>query len=595
MKKFLVGLISVILIIAIAYLFLRHLEKQRIAINQKVMEKGSVKNLGFYEDKSIVKYAPSNSFFLLYLIDPDILMDKIDNFKFFSILVGENGKSDGGDNSLVEKGKEIVDLAGMKLKLEFIQKLLGKECFLSIYRTSDNDVDFLLLSKPSAGAKYIEKTIKAVNLLPDKVDSETINFSSKIITRIKDRELNLEFYYIFSDEMAILSSDLAMIKNVIEKSGKTIGATIFSNRKFMKIQNILGSENHGFYFLDNEELYSSIDGLFKKLSMDENEDENELVDKKNTIKDYLQSYKCPFIYGSFLIQEETAKINTTVDYSLCTEEMQAVTIHPGYINPELLKFAPSDSLITSTSNFNFKDFPESLKDLKEQIESEFVKNLVSNIEKECSSLLSDVFPNLQDHYLITLSGIDSEGIFPVPQLNVVLQFKEKPKDMKKVNELIICLISEITNQRGEVTPGQTNYKEHTISSIPIPFFSLNISYCTIDNYLVIGTLLDSVKKTIDIYEGLGNNIKEHPDFKQLTEIINKKNSTQITFYNIKEIVYKGKRAFDRFAELQKGSKPEKESEVVLNTIKAIPSLMTFTSHNDDRIEIDAVVKFEKSK
>jgi len=491
-KKVLISCLVIIFTLVIAYYFIQHLEKQRKGITEEVLEKSEIKKFELQKQNSILRFVPKNSFFLTYFKKPERLLNSLSESEIYKTLIGQNDKFSNEDLSLLEKGKEALNEAGTTIKSEFIKKILGEDFVFAIFPESNQKVDILILTKPTVKTDYIEKTLELLDF-PSKENNvvEKIPFKGKTITSVKEKFLDLHYFYSFTNELTILASDIDMVKDVIVNSSEINKYdSIFDNKKFKNLQNILSDENQGIYFLDYEELTNNLDGFFKKLYLEDINESLDILEAKESLREYLQSYFCLISYGEFLVNNKFARLKIINDYHLCPEYYPRDFIKPSNFDSGYNKFVSKDSLITSNGLFEFSKYLLFLDKFKNQSETGFLDSMIDSLEENCSDNISKICSKLENHYQFHLAGIDQNTMFPIPLINLIVKFKEKSEDVKTIGNAIECLISSLMNQKGEMIPGTSYYKDLKINYLPVPFFFINISYVFIDEYLIIGSSLD---------------------------------------------------------------------------------------------------------
>jgi hypothetical protein len=595
-KKAFVTLLIIVFVLAIAYFFFQHLQKQEKSITKEVLEKGQTKGIDLVNQKSVLRFAPSNSFFLIYFNNPENLINSTSETEIYKKLIGEETELPNENASLIEKGKEALNEASAKLKSEFFKKLLGEESMIVTYPTSNQNVEMLAISKPTVKPDYIQKSLEYLDL-PSKEDNviEKIQFIGNTITSVKEKKLNILYFFSFAGDLAIFATNIDIIKAVIESSAKneSTNNTILDNPKFKKLQTVLSSGSQGFYYLDYEGVSKNLDGIFKRFYLEDVEKSKDAFETKETIREYMQNYFCILSYGELLVKDHKAKLDFINDFSQCPKDYERDFVEPKNFNPSFFDLAPTDSTAIVTGFYDFAKYKESFESLKKNPDAGMLQTMIDGIEKSCGENISKICSNIEEQYLFEIAGLDLEGMFPIPLINLVLKFKNKPENPKMIDETIKCLITTLMNQKGEMTPGTSAYKNFTINYFPVPFLSINISYVFIDNYLVLGTSIDSVKKVIDVFKKDQKNINANTDFNSLLQVINKKDGTLMSFYNLKEIGKAIKTLVDYISKMKEDSKPPVENlNKVYDSMNSLPALMTHSSHHDVKDEINAVLLFE---
>ena len=161
-------------------------------------------------------------------------------------------------------------------------------------------------------------------------------------------------------------------------------------------------------------------------------------------------------------------------------------------DPEGFKWLPKDVIMFFGATIPIE------KTLRMALESgqddqSFVTGLLQEFSKGLGvDLEKDLLPLLGDEYLVSITGVDFGGAFPVPQLAVLLEVKDDDKMAGLMDKIIQSPTLEFLKRRN------MKFKRETVDGVdlnylPLPFGeNLAPGYTVEDDLLIIGTSKNTI-------------------------------------------------------------------------------------------------------
>ncbi|MDP3980831.1 MAG: DUF3352 domain-containing protein, partial [Chlamydiota bacterium] len=392
-----------------------------------------------------------------------------------------------------------------------------------------------------------EKINQIMNGLQGAVTVETVNYNGYSISRVRNAQTpGPEFNYVFLGDLLVIGVGLddSGVRQVVDLVAKKTTTSLSASNKY---NDALGALK----------VRGDVRGLFY-INM-------------QSIVDLIKAFPAPAGAAAFTqnidaslgaIQSISGAVG--IDNGVVVKmffmknadgKQAASAIMPWDSPPakaETLKLLPEGSLLfTISKSMNVKQVWDTWKTNLEQTtpdQATPVMEAISKFESESGiNIEEDLINVVSDEIALTLLDVDMSGLFPFPQLAVVLKIQDEAKAKTSMDKVVQYVIRATTpsgvsapGQEGaeeqaatQVASGQEDYNNVTVHfvQVQLPYQNLNPSYAIINGYLVVGINKESVKVIIDVLKGNKPSISKNDIYRSSTQGFSEK-VNQLAFLNL---------------------------------------------------------------
>jgi hypothetical protein len=594
MKKILVICLFVVFILVLGIIGLRYVEKHFNIKPDHVSNKNLESKSIVPGQQSIIDYAPSGSFLLLYFKDPESILTDLSKCKIYEFYSNkDNSDKAQSKKSMTQKGKDLIEETGKGLEYDFFSKLVGKEFFLSGVRKPDGEVGYVLLSKPTLSPDLIEQSLEKTGLIENSgVKTEKVKIDSEHDVTYAHND-KIEYYYSFTDQYAIITSDLDLHKKMYARITDKSDDSIYKDNGFQKARKLIFADNRGMFYVDLNLIVSSFDKIIQGFDKQMGTDNSDgAIKNKEEFLKKIENYRCMTAYGVFKFMNNIAKVDLIIDSSSCNEKLKETALKDIGTDNALLSIVPTDSSLFWSGIFDVEHFVDNLKNSKDIKANEFVDNMMSGVIRSCEAELKVLTGFLTGQYVVSLTGMDMKGAFPMPEVFSAFTLKDNSEKTKqKIDKAIECAVSSMMDKSTKISFGKSKHGSYQIKFTPLPFFMTSLSYSYVGDYLVLGSSIESVTKALDIFDRVKGNIYANPIFVELKQNEDLKLAQNLAFVNLGELsknIVSAIQTFENFVtSSDQGSIKDFE-----RISSYIPAVIIVNEKDENSIKYEAVLRIE---
>lgn len=556
MKKWLVGIIAVVVIAAAVFFGLKIVtEPKAVAIAeilpQDVSFYYSIQNL-----ETIWKNVKSSNFWK----------------EFSNLRLWQDIQITSGIEDLKSQFKENV---GVEMTEDNFLKLAGQQLVIAVIPGADQNTPpkILIISQAKNREALADITKPIIEKVKkgDPAKIEELNHKGKAITHVKPAtEDQPNIYIAILDSILVvgIGDTLPNIQQTIDISSGSSKESLASSENYKKIMGQIADKKTlaGVFYMD----FAKMKDYFKNLTIPGTEGTpQQAATGMDTIN---------LISGWTEIKEGLiTKLYIYPNTQALTPEMKKMWEEKPEV-PATLKFIPEKVLLYIVSNsLNLQAVWNMwTSNLKAQApeQTQPILDGIASFEKDWNiSINNDILPLIGNEVAFVFTDINTEGFVPLPKIGLAL----KVNDKAKTDALIANLISKNNEQAAaeaakleklsesaaketptaettseEATSTETDlqqsisfqinladetYEGQTIKTLQLPLGGVGIApgYTYIDNFLAIGLTTKTLQEMIDVKNGKLKPLTEDPMYQKLSAILPKENN-QASYINTERLM-----------------------------------------------------------
>jgi len=389
-------------------------------------------------------------------------------------VLSRNNFSPKDINDLNRWQKDLVKAWGNPL----VKNLLSKEAAVAVYR-KDSSYQIFMVFRLSLSMRMAELLGQLSHRWGEGVSIEQQKYQGRVINHVYFKRQRIKVAYVRIRDLLIVAP---------ESWGELEGLVDVYQKKHESLE-----QDASFSFVDKN-AYPSGDGfvfinfnLFSDLWRDE-------MDSKLTALGY-QTQDFP-VYGFSYMPGLVSKYKMIVgiDEKNMPSGMRKTFACPALTN-DSLKLVPFNAIAYNWGAcYDFEQMWATAKQRLDQspILAQRIYKFKDKLEKHFQlNIKNDVLPVLGHEIGGYLTDVDMQGNYPFPRLLIFVKIQDRPAAEQLLDKLIQHPITEI---HTEV------YNQVNIHYISLPLGSnIDPGYAFLDNYLLVATSRQLLKKSIDAY------------------------------------------------------------------------------------------------
>jgi hypothetical protein len=542
---------------------------------------------------------PEDTILAVELVD---LERSIDEFK--SSKLGKKLKETDLFGVLEAQGTEKTALENYaKMKSAFwasVDSLLFKELFgsrvwvailpLPIEHPSDlNDVlpSVVLISQ----TKHRTGLVDFINrIVTKKPEYKTEKYKGHEITNF-ELENNITVYYSLDDNYLIATFDLKTLQKCLDlKTNKQ--PSLANNEYYQDLSKRLAAPPYrAFAFNNTEKMYENITLLLAHLSGSDKQHK-----EMKQIAASLDNWKGFNALGSAAYKDGSDMLQTKLLVMFDKKQMSAEYAKIFSFQPtenRTLSFMPEEPLVYYWTNLVDSKTLLNFYLKTSNLDEKTITAMKAKFKKQTGVEFDEALQAFGNQLSFVLTNVKTGGLFPVPEMSLVLQTKNRDTVLKLVNSLIRQSKMELLEEEINGT---------TINYLVFPFGNdLQPAYAFMEDFFIVSINRELIKNMIGVAEN-GKNIASGQAFALVNKGLTDKNNI-ISFVKIDRLI---DRIIDIFEwrDRLKALKAEKQShksdiakdKIVIPVLESLQMYVAFGSRcfiNDSELTVNSFYKIEK--
>ncbi len=414
------------------------------------------------------EFIPHNSLFAMRLID---LEKSIETFqksrlgrKLKEIDVIGVMKVFEAPQEAIEKYVEIKTAIESTVDSLLFKELFGKDILLAVLPVKNDALKEPLKALDSVLLIARTKRHKALvefigGLLSHEMEEHTVTeYNGCTITSFK-ADININVFYTFSDGFLLAGFNLDTLKKSVDlKSDKA--SALVSNPDYRSLSDQLITENHtSFFFNNTDKMRANITTLIKTYN-----DTNQQPQDKKTLQQMLKQisnlngFKA---IGYAAYQNEGNSLQSKIRVLIDKKQLSPLYASAYNFKPEknrLLSMTPSKTILCYWTNTI--DLDTMLKFYLQEagVKNSDVQSMKEEFKARTGLMFDEVIQAIGNQYGVVLADINTDSLFPIPELAMVIQTDNQ--------DLLNKLVTSLTQE------SPMGFQEETYLNVPIKSWNL---------------------------------------------------------------------------------------------------------------------------
>jgi len=474
--------------------------------------------------ESLARLVPQDAVFFKHSADIEKLWANVSASNFWKQLMSLKVWDDTGARAGIQEfAQEFLEEMGFELSTENIMSLFGKELALAVCVEPGEAPKiraylFCRGNPKSTAEKIVEKGWGNIKEELEEAESKESVHKGTKITSIKSAEAPVEVEFGFIDDVFAfaIGNTSPQLQKIVDLAGGT-GTSLAENANFKKIvaaTKMTAGRYAGCMYADLQKLGEIL------AAIDESQFPFPMQAMVGAMK---QSLSMPIVVGGTGYLDRGLVMKTVSfpvgDVSNKLIDLSLKTIPAAGVN---IKYIPENAIAYAAAN-NTPDWEVMWPLLLEQWEKQGampgMNMIFGHIETALGiKIADDVVPWLGKEFAVLLTDIDTKPGFPYPQFALMLKVKDKTKAGTFVDKLG-SVIKEFSEEKGfkfEKSDYEGNLLNSVTIALPMPLpLTFTPSYGIVDDFVVISSSSELLKRMIDTSKGRGNNLAANAAFKAL--------------------------------------------------------------------------------
>lgn len=458
------------------------------------------------------------------------------------------------------------------VSIENTLKIIGADLLLSIYFQENSDEPSFLIStdlddSESYAVKVLDFFIQvAINESANSaITKET--YKGYDINHIHDKSANEDIYYIIIDKRAHLSSDLGVMKRVIDISAGDSDNSLSAAPYYVAAKENFRDTNFFNIFIDISVFVNLQEAMKKRYGEREN---------ISTAFKGAESYK--YIYADAVVSKGidfAAGIelngNNSADYIKFLDELHTPPAKSAFLK----NIKQSLFWYGSYSGVSISRYYEFLQSESRKMPGNSVGSFETDFKEGTSlSFADDVISQFDNELVYGFNGFDtSTPMFPIPKLFLGFKLHSADGFQSVYDTLNESLEAAIQNQGMSIK--YEDHKGYKLSSVPTPFGILP-GHSIISDYYLIYSVPSGIKDIIDGIESNEEPFFDRDDQKVLSEYLYN-DYHYFSYFDSKSFLQQVPDLFDRYSNIMQGGMTKEKRREFLKKYneELLPLLETF--------------------
>ena len=545
------------------------------------------------------KLLPKNTLLAVELID---LEKTIDEFKSSQLgkklketdLLGVL-KAQGTEKNVIENYNKVKSVFLSTVDSLLFKELFGSKVLVAILPVHiEQSTDFkevlssvVLISQTKHRTGLVDFFNQLVTKKPEYTTRE---YNGHEITNF-ELEKNIIVYYSLDDNYLIATFDLKAIQNCLDR--KTNKQPSLADNEYYQTlaKRLTTSPYRAFAFNNTKKMYENITLLLAHSSgsAKQNKEMKQIAAALENWQGFNALGSAAYNDGSDILQ---AKILMMFEKKeLSTEYAKIFSSQP--IENRTIKFIPDEPLVyywtnlvdpKTLLNFYLKTY---------NLEAKAITSMKAKFKNQTGVEFDEALQAIGNQLSFVLTNVKTGGLFPIPEMSLWVQTKNRDTVLKLVNSLIM-------QSRMELTEEKINGIK--ISYLFLPFGNdLQPAFAFIEDFFIVSTNRGLITNMINAAKN-GKSIVAGPEFTHVNKGLTDKNNI-ISFVKIDRLIDNIIDIFewrDRLRELKAEKQPHKsdivKDKIVIPVIQGLQMYETFGSRSfikGSELEIDSFYKIKK--
>ncbi len=545
------------------------------------------------------KLLPKNTLLAVEFID---LEKSIDEFKSSKLgkklkeadLIGVL-KAQGTEKNVIENYNKVKSAFLSAVDSLLFKELFGRKVLVAILPVPiEQPTDFkevlssvVLISQTKHRTGLVDFFNRLVTKKPE---YKTREYNGQEITNF-ELEKNIIVYYSLDDNYLIATFDLKTIQKCLDR--KTNKQPSLADNEYYQTlaKRLAASPYRAFVFNNTKEMYENITLFLAHLSgsAKQNKEMKQIAASLENWQGFDAFGSAAYNDGSDILQ---AKILVMFDKKeMSTEYAKIFSSQP--TENRTLKFIPDEPLVyywtnlidsKTLLNFYLKTY---------NLEEKAITSMKAKFKNQTGVELDEALQAIGNQLSFVLTNVKTGGLFPIPEMSLCVQTKNRDTVLKLVNSLIMKSKMELKEEKMNGT--KINY-------LVLPFGNdLQPSYAFMEDFFIVSTNRGLIKNMINAAEN-GKSIAAGQAFAYVNKGLTDNNNI-ISFVKIDRLIDRIIDIFEWRVRLRE-LKAEKQSpksdivkdKIVIPVIEGLQMYETFGSRsfiNGSELEVDSFYKIKK--